>query len=136
MPFTLAHPAAVLPFRTSTGLPFVAFVTGSMAPDFEYLVRLRPTGSFMHSVLGAIVLAVPVSLLVSWFADRAFLPALRQLLNLPPHRPTMRRLFPALAAASIGVATHLAWDSFTHPNGVMVRSFAFLSISTVSGIPL
>jgi len=43
MPFTLAHPAAVrwCARRHPAGVPFSAFVIGSMSPDFEYYPRLR-----------------------------------------------------------------------------------------------
>ena len=40
MPLTIAHPAAVLPFRHSR-LPISALVIGSLAPDFEYFLHLH-----------------------------------------------------------------------------------------------
>lgn len=42
MPFTFAHPAAVLWCARwhPAGVPFSAFVIGSKSPDFEYFLRL------------------------------------------------------------------------------------------------
>ena len=37
MPFTLAHPAVVLPLR-GLGLPMTALVAGSMAPDLPQML--------------------------------------------------------------------------------------------------
>ena len=43
MPFTLSHPAAVLPLRTrAPALPFTALVIGSMTPDAEYYLPFEP----------------------------------------------------------------------------------------------
>src|SRR5581483_12465816 len=50
VPFTLAHPAAVLPLRRR-GLVFSALVVGSMAPDFEYFFGLkRPISHTMPGI--------------------------------------------------------------------------------------
>ncbi len=42
MPFTFAHPAAVLPFmkKQSKYISVTALILGSMAPDFEYFYIL------------------------------------------------------------------------------------------------
>lgn len=42
MPFTFAHPAAVLPFakKHSKHISVTALILGSMAPDFEYFYTL------------------------------------------------------------------------------------------------
>lgn len=137
MPFTLAHPAAVLPFRNKAHhLPMATLVAGSMAPDFEYLARLRPFGTLLHSPLGAIFLSVPLAILMGWYAEKAFLPDLRKRLHLSPQIGSPFNLMAAVLAAGVGVLTHLLWDSFTHPGGVMVKSLGFLSAQVVAGIPV
>lgn len=42
MPFTFAHPAAVLPFskKQVNYISVTALILGSMAPDFEYFYTL------------------------------------------------------------------------------------------------
>lgn len=136
MPFTLAHPAAVLPFRRVRLLPMAPLVVGAMAPDFEYLARLRPIGSLMHSPLGALTVAVPVAMLLGWFAESYFLPDLRRRLQLAPRATAPAGVVACLLAAVLGVATHLLWDAFTHAGGFMVGVFGVLSAETFSGIPV
>jgi hypothetical protein len=137
MPFTLAHPAAVVPLRRfSSHVPFLGLVVGSMAPDFEYLLRLRPYGSGAHSFPGVLLFTVPLAFLVTWLADRTVLPGLRAWLGMPhapvaPNRPAAMAL-----AVVIGVMTHLAWDSVTHQGGMMVQAVPLLSVTPFGEIPL
>ncbi len=52
MPFTLAHPAAVLPVKNKWPHLFngTALILGSMAPDFEYFIRFKAQGTIGHSI--------------------------------------------------------------------------------------
>jgi uncharacterized protein DUF4184 len=128
MPFTPAHPAAVLPVhavarRLGLRLPLSALVIGSMAPDFEYFFRLKPYGRFGHSPLGLLVFSLPVGL-AAWIMFRGLVaPALLRLL--PPGLAAAlwngrTRASPAalvgLAAVAVlvGAMTHAVWDLFTH----------------------
>ena len=70
MPFTLAHPAAALPFR-KTRLVFSAVIVGSMAPDFEYFLRLAPQGRYFHSLPGLFLCTLPVAFAVLWLFHRS-----------------------------------------------------------------
>ena len=84
LPFTLAHPAAVLPFARR---PFsaAALVAGAVAPDLPYFVRSLPVpvsaqswyAPFMnattsHAVGGTLTVALPYALLLTmaWWAAR------------------------------------------------------------------
>ncbi len=146
MPFTLAHPAAILPLRGVRYLRTAPLVIGAMIPDLPYYLPgrygyLRPethsvTGSFTTCLLlgyaalaGVYLLRRPLTALLS---PRA------RWLCLGPLAPFGRRpLEWVLASVSIllGVWTHLLWDSFTHDNGWMVHRFAALSAPvTVGGI--
>jgi hypothetical protein len=137
MPFTLAHPAAILPLRGVRYLRTVPLVIGAMVPDLPYYLPgrwayLRPethsvTGSFTTCLLlgyaalaGVYLLRRPLTALLSPRARWLCLGALK------PFR--RRPLEWALAAVAIliGVWTHLLWDSFTHDNGWVVRRVASL----------
>jgi hypothetical protein len=106
---------------------FPALLVGSFAPDFEYFLRLAPEGHFAHTLLGAFVLDLPMALLVLWlFYSFVKLPLLKLLPD-----AVIRRLVDRLhkfhfggaarfgliaSSVLVGIMTHLAWDSLTHPN--------------------
>ena len=138
MPFTLAHPVAILPLRGLRYLRTVPLVIGAMIPDLPYYVPARfglfrpethsVTGSFTtclvlgYAALGCVfLLRRPLTALLSARARWLCLSALAPFKGRP--------LEWALAAVSIilGVWTHLLWDSFTHDNGWIVRRVAALS---------
>ena len=141
MPLTPAHAAAALPLswvarRMRLALPLSAFVVGSMAPDFEYVLRLRPRGDLGHSTIGLVVFCLPVGMAV-WVTFASLVgPALLQML--PPGmaariqlvRPRMGNvvlLMGAGFAVLLGAAVHDLWDSFTHANGWGVVRFQSLN---------
>ena len=133
MPFTLCHPAIVLPLharaRRLTSLP--ALVIGSMAPDFVYFLPLAANGGFTHSLPGILLYCLPAGLLVyviyhallrEAFIDWAPAAISRRM---PAGASWMVRDIRAvglvLGSLVIGAATHIAWDAFTHANTVVVR---------------
>lgn len=119
MPFTLSHPAAVLPLRR-TGLPMAALVCGSMAPDLHMLVP-GVTDEMTHRWEGAptIDLVLGYALMAFWAVVldptmRAAAPdALRARLRAAPS-PGPRTWLLAVPGVVVGVATHIGWDTFTH----------------------
>ena len=141
MPFTLAHAAAALPFRR---LPFrrlrlvpSALVIGTLAPDFEYFLRLSPGGRFGHTLPGALLFSLPMALLVLWLFH-AFIkvPTVKLLpeslqRRLMPHLhrfrflPVVRFLW-IVVSVLLGIATHLIWDSFTHSTTWLYRHWSAL----------
>ncbi|WP_458688842.1 DUF4184 family protein [Nocardia tengchongensis] len=126
MPFTLAHPAAVLPLRRVLWFP--GLVAGSIAPDLPYYLWTGVDGSVTHSLpglpvdalLGAILVAVGAMLrgTVSGMLGKA----------ITMSRP---RVVTAVAALVIGAVTHLAWDEFTHTDGIAVRHWELLRESVI-----
>ena len=145
MPFTLSHPLAVVPLR-HTGLVFSALVVGSMSPDFEYflrpLERVLPVGSddhASHTLGGMFVICLPPGLLLLWLWHELLK---RPLLELAPesHRIRLascvgefsfgpgRRFLLVCVSILLGAATHIIWDSFTHPWGWPVQKMALLQI--------
>src|SRR5712671_2458295 len=112
MPFPLAHPAAVLPFRRSSKhyLNFVALLIGSITPDLSYCLEKYDVDKLAHSIHGCFIFSLPVgwvlSLLIGagthvfwdsfthetgWFVERsAFLQSI--LFSLDGHSFRMYRL--------------------------------------------
>lgn len=147
MPFTLAHPAAVLPLVRR---PFstAALVAGAVAPDLPYFVRSTsvPVSAqswyepFMnattsHSPLGALTVSLPWALALYGFFRLARRPAHALLpAVVGPGAPApsgaaalLRRGGWVLLSLLIGTATHLVWDSFTHSDGYVVTHVPLLS---------
>ena len=133
MPFTLSHPAAVLPFRRYAAgtMYFPALVIGSMAPDFVYFFRLGVNGGFSHSLAGLFPFCVPASLAV-YVAYYLFLrqpmvallpDAIAARLNPQPEwiPKNLRAALILLGSFLAGAATHIGWDAFTHANTFLVR---------------
>jgi hypothetical protein len=125
MPFTVSHAAAVLPFLR-TPLPAAALVIGSMTPDLPFFVPVHVPRALTHSVTGA----VTVDLLIGSLAIALWWGVLRApAIDMMP-RPLRERIGPIawrltptgivwlVVALLIGIATHLAWDSFTHAHYV------------------
>lgn len=134
MPFTPSHAAAVLPFLR-TPLPPAGLVIGSMMPDLFYFLPVHVPRGFSHSLLGAVTLdlAVGAVLYVLWravfrrpVADIAPL-WVRERYATTAEGVRDRRMpwagfAPLLAAALLtGIATHLAWDAFTHQGWLAAR---------------
>lgn len=147
MPFTLAHPAAILPLRR-LGLPLTALVAGSLAPDVPLYVPGGILGgrdeahSWTHTWFGIAVFDLPVGVLLTlawvllladpvrdgapdWARER-----------LPEVMRRDRRWWSLVApAALIGTLTHLAWDQVTHePSWVTER--VPLLVTDVAGLPV
>ncbi|WIV17596.1 DUF4184 family protein [Paenibacillus polygoni] len=153
MPLTFAHPAAVLPFiRNRTYLHFPALVLGSMAPDFEYFLRGRPSGEIGHTIIGFMTLNLFLVVLAYLVYRYIVYPPI--FTNLPadvqnvltssssssfprskhPRKPKVIHVLVFVYSAWLGMATHVIWDSFTHQGGFMVLRWSLLqetlSIST------
>jgi hypothetical protein len=143
MPFTPAHPAAILPLPRLLGKWSVpsALVIGSMTPDFAYFLRLNLPRAESHSLTGLLWVCLPAG----WIAYLTF----HLLLKRPLHSLTpgwlalrlTRALGPAFLPRTsplavtlsllLGALTHLLWDSFTH-NGAFVQAIPFLQIKVFS----
>ncbi len=136
MPFTFAHPAAVLPFRKYCpnifNLP--ALMAGSITPDLGYYLHNWIWSISGHSFTGSLRFDIPAGLaLVSLFY--LFVRPVSRLLP-SPHReacssicpvlklPGLRSIIIATYSVLIGAWTHVVWDGFTHENGWCVRQLA------------
>ncbi|WP_051944355.1 DUF4184 family protein [Streptacidiphilus rugosus] len=135
MPFTLSHPAAVLPFlragRPRGRLIASALVAGSLAPDVPYFLDSVLPGTYgigrlTHRPWAVATLdaAVAAGLVGAWHG--LLREPLTALLPQPLAdrvavltKPTRRTVTPAdaawfVASAGVGAFTHVAWDAFTH----------------------
>ncbi|RAJ77410.1 uncharacterized protein DUF4184 [Chitinophaga dinghuensis] len=126
MPFTISHIAAVLPFRHVRKLSFTALIIGSMAPDFEYILRMTLYGHYGHTLTGVVLFDVPVSiavyLLYQWGIRQSLFMHLPRVLYIRCYGfihadwKTYLSTYPLWFLLSIimGIFTHLLWDGLTH----------------------
>jgi uncharacterized membrane protein YfcA len=138
MPFTFAHPAAILPLRRSRFLQTVPLIIGSMVPDAPYFFPWRVARYFLdtHTVYSSFTIDVPLGMaflvatlllkepLTVLLGARARWICLRSIERFnarPLHWPI------ALFSILIGAWTHIAWDSITHQTGWTAERVAALS---------
>lgn len=145
MPFTLAHPAAILPLRGSRYLRTVPLILGALVPDTRYYVPGEMARYFAvpetHSFEGSFTtcLLLGYGLLIVVYQLRRPLTALLSararwlcLTALAPFEQPREWLFAPLAIV-VGAWTHLLWDSATHPEGWIVHRVAALSAPVTIG---
>ncbi len=134
MPFTLSHPAIVLPLNwlPSRWVSMTGLIIGSLAPDLQsYFTSGGKTHS--HTWLGIIWFCIPVSIVLSF----AFHLVVREMLIM--HLPRMlqikmirykdvnwmdqfrKRWLIVIPSIAVGAASHLFWDSFSHFDGFFIR---------------
>jgi hypothetical protein len=131
MPFTLAHPAAVLPLRRYCPrlLSFPALILGSMSPDLGYLCRVD---RLSHRWFAGLSFCLPAGLLmlVALYYLRkptvGLLPARYKKALLPACEQPLGGPVALVFSLLIGVWSHLFWDSFTHNDGWFVEHWAVL----------
>jgi hypothetical protein len=136
VPFTLCHPAAVLPLARRPLVPS-ALVAGSVAPDvFWFVPRLPGVGLTMTHEFASVLWLDPLLALGLLAVFHVLLK--RPLLALAP-KPLAERLprhfswkRPGWIALSLmlGAATHVGWDAFTHKDS----GLPFLRIPLVTGV--
>lgn len=138
MPFTFAHPAAVVPLLKDKQKYLIpsALVVGSIAPDIEYFLRLKLETKWSHTLPGILTFCLPMGFVLLWLFHTLQKTALYPLLpndvrKFIPH-PQSFSFLPLKQLGSIGLSiiigaiTHIVWDSFTHPNGYLVENMSFL----------
>ncbi len=108
-----------------------------MAPDFEYFMHFAPEGGFGHTLAGAFLFDLPVALVVLWLFHvyakdplYTWLPeSVQRRIRLGPAALPVRNLAQfalVLLSILVGVATHILWDSFTHPDFWPYQHWQFL----------
>lgn len=132
----LAHQAPFLPLvrRGSRHVDGVAFLVGTMAPDFAYALTGTRFELWAHALPGLLTFCVPATLAVAWIVVRALAPVVPAHLpdagafRLRDYRALARHRFrwPLAAAwAGIGAWMHVVLDAPGHAWGWPARHFAF-----------
>lgn len=139
MPFTFCHPAIVLPLNRIKSLSLTGLVAGSIAPDFEYFIRMTDKRLYTHTWSGLLWVDMPLALLLAFL----FHTVVRNPLIHNTPVDFQRRLHPysrfnwtlhfkkrwpiVIGCVIIGIISHLFWDGFTHENGYFVKHLPLLA---------
>lgn len=143
MPFTLAHPAVVVPiYRMASSLSLPALVIGSLSPDVAYFIPMGFNRLDTHSALAILWFCLPVSLLIYVLFYIILAPVLVELgPKVIRERLATNYIFGNLPvvpwqivaiSSTIGAVTHILWDSFTHANGALVQVLTPLQTALIS----
>lgn len=137
MPFTLAHPSAVV-FIKNRYLNLFGLILGSMAPDFIYFLLFNPSSNLGHTFIGFIILNLPICFLLNYlifkFVKDAFIINLPTfiskyyiyLLNYTNDIKSFKEAIVFTYSCIIGMLTHAIWDTCTHKTGYFVIHINFL----------
>lgn len=144
MPFTFCHPAIILPLAkiSKSRISATGLIIGSMAPDFEYFLKMRMEKVHGHSFSGLFYFDLPLAILLAFafhlFVRDALIMNLPELLKkrlvqyvgLDWISWAKKRWYVLVYSALIGIFSHIFWDAFTHTNGYFVRHIPALQGST------
>ena len=138
MPFTFAHPLAVLPFLKRKYFSATGLLIGSIVPDFESFARMRSFSEHSHTLAGLLYFDLPLGFLLALlfhkmiknvlldnsplFVQQRLVP-LRQLDFIEYLK---RNFWIFTNSLLVGSATHLLWDSFTHGGAFMSSMIPYL----------
>lgn len=145
MPFTFSHPAIILPLKQAKAHWFslTGLVAGSVAPDFEYFLKVHATSTVSETLPGIFTFNLPAAVGISLvFHQIIKKPLIRHLpkpydrrfsgfLNFNFLKYFKKHPFRFLSSALIGVISHLGLDILTSPDS-MSRSFQRLRQTEVS----
>lgn len=147
MPFTIAHPIAAAPIwlLSKRKLDLLALAIGTMIPDLQYFIYLKPVRTIGHSLPGVFIEGVPCSLVLllvfHWVLKYPLLALAPS--HVAERLPPLSRfsLFPLsqlliiIVSIAIGGISHILWDDFTHSTGWFVVNFPLLQVKILS-LPL
>lgn len=140
MPFTLAHPAIVLPltYLPKKWFSLTGLVIGSLTPDFEYFIRMRIQSDYSHTWIGVLWFDIPIGLFLAFIyhnivreklidnTPNLIYSRLEKFKSFDWNSYFQRHWFVIILSLFIGAASHLIWDSFTHDHGYFVQKFEAL----------
>jgi len=140
MPFTFSHPAIVLPltYLSKRWYSLTGLIIGSMAPDFEYFIRMKDKSIYSHTFFGLFYFDLPVGLVLAFVYHQIVRNPLIQ--NLPVtlkgrfigftsfnwHEAFRKHWLVIIVSIFVGAGSHLLWDNFTHYKGFFVLLFPSL----------
>jgi hypothetical protein len=140
MPFTLSHPAIVLPLAIKKlRLSATGLIIGSITPDFEYFIRMRDWSRYSHTWSGFFWFDLPVGVILCFIYHLLVRNSLFD--NLPvflKQRVIIYKKFNWIEyfkknwiivciSVLIGVLSHILWDAFTHESQLIVQKDPELS---------
>ncbi len=140
MPFTFSHPAIILPLLkiSPKRISASALIFGSMAPDFEFFLRMRLERIHGHTISGVFYWDLPLTLLLAFIFHHFVRDAL---INFSPEpiRSNFAQYidynwiewlkkywFVFTYSALIGIFSHLFWDAWTHESGFFAKRIPWL----------
>lgn len=134
MPFTFSHPAIVLPlsYLPKRWISLTGLIIGSLAPDFEYFLRMRIKSIYGHTLSGLFWFDLPLGILLTFLFH--FLVRNALIGNLPNFLKSRflivkdfdwigyfkKNWIVVCLSVLIGAFSHIFWDSFTHDTGYFV----------------
>ncbi len=151
MPFTLSHPAIILPFHKKLGKYFnmTGLIIGSLSPDFGMFIGNR---AMSHNFIGGLLFNITASMFLAYgFHCLIKRPTISHL----PHpidkwmyniylskrvlEDTLFHNIVLIYSIVIGVATHIYIDSFTHSTNMTNNILPILESDIIIigiGIPI
>lgn len=126
-------------------LSWTALLIGSMVPDLEYFIWLSAGAYNSHSFSGIFLFNLPMTFILTFLwhhtLSKAILPRLHFLNKAfkieycDDFAGWVKKNFLLfLISATVGIVSHLIWDSFCHANGFMVHKIPFLlSFTDIGG---
>ncbi len=141
MPFTFVHPAVFIPLKEKWKKYFnlTGLVLGSMAPDFEYFLKFKPSAVIGHSVLGFMMLNLPLCFLIAFLFHKFIKRPLILSMLSPFDRwfyymaqkewkiNSFKAVLIFIYSSLIGMISHVFLDAFTHESGRFVEILTVLS---------
>jgi hypothetical protein len=142
MPFTLAHPAVVIPLgQSGLKLSLTGLIIGSMIPDFEFFFMLREVENIGHKWYGILLFDIPLAYLIAYLYHNVLrnviidhLPKLyrkrfREIKSFDWNLYAGKNKWRIFISIFIGIISHFCLDAFTHHDGLFVEILPFLSQS-------
>jgi len=141
MPFTFSHPAVIIPllYFPKKWISLTGLIIGSMIPDFEYFIRMKPFSEYSHTLGGVFWFDLPLAILVAFIYHNIVrnalfdrFPAFLQVRfsgfkNFGWNNYFRQNWIVVIFSFLVGIFSHLLWDSFTHETGYFVERFPVLS---------
>ena len=141
MPFTFCHPAIILPLNkiSQNKISLTGLIVGSLAPDFEYFIRMQMMRTHSHELSAIVWFNLPICFLLAFIYQGI---VKKPMVNHMPHFLSSRLKtyhninwfmwfkkywYVFIYSALIGVFSHILWDSFTHIEGIFGNHLSFLS---------
>lgn len=143
MPFTFAHPLAVVPFLKKKYFSATGLLAGSIAPDFESFMRMRSSSEHSHTIGGLFYFDLPLGILIALFFhvvmkdvlldnSPSFVRQRLVVLRYFDFIPYLRNNFLIFCySVLLGSVSHLLWDSFTHGGAFMSSLIPFINETIV-----